>query len=240
MEDYENSRSSPGLVSDCLRLLRLAGKQCALSNWIGIADAFLHSDKMTEALDHSLYGMTFVHLTAERGVGSLMLCLEASLAKHTAPLLQARTTPTIFGLKCEESWQMRLPGTYLRKTSAEKQLTLQQTTSKRWITKPDAFPLKRETWVVTTYGKDFGYLHTPTTKANYAATSMQKWPSCRNYVKVFGKVAPEYMEWMMATPTGWSDLRQLEMDKFHAWLLRHYSCLRTVYDTLKRQEDDGK
>jgi DNA (cytosine-5)-methyltransferase 1 len=45
--------------------------------------------------------------------------------------------------------------------------------------KPAHLPLARLTWVQTTFGSGIGYLHTPTTKANYCADSMQKWPSAR-------------------------------------------------------------
>lgn len=215
---------SRALVEDCLRLLSLAGKPSALSSWIGITDAFSHSDRMTGYQPYSQYGMTFVPLTEDRGVGSLMLCLEASLAKPTAPLRLAGTTPTIFGLKCAESWQMSLPGTYLPKTSASKPLTQRRTTARRWVTKPAAFPLARLTWVQTTFGNDIGYLHTPTTKANYCAASMQKWPSAQAFVTVFGRPSPTNHEWLMGWPIGWTDIKPLATDKFRLWRQQHGGC----------------
>jgi hypothetical protein len=44
-----------------------------------------------------------------------------------------------------------------------------------------------------------GYVHTPTTKANFMAKSMQKWPGCRRFVKAFGpgKITPEHYEYLM-------------------------------------------
>ena len=60
MEDYESSRSSPGLVADCLHHISSDGERSVLSSWIGTTDAFLHSDKMMDAYDpHSRYGMKF-------------------------------------------------------------------------------------------------------------------------------------------------------------------------------------
>ena len=53
-----------------------------------------------------------------------------------------------------------------------------------------------------------GLLHTPTTKANFAAPSMQKWPACRNYVQVFGPqrpTAPQF-EFLMGFPQGWTNI----------------------------------
>ena len=209
-------------AEDCLRLVSLAGKQCALSNSIGIADAYLSSDKMTDSLEiFSQYGMTFVPLTENRGAELFMLYLEASLAKHTQRLHPGGTTPTIFGLKCEESWQMSLPGTFLPKTSAELRLNKHQTTCDLWVTKPKQYPLERKTWVLTTYGKDIGYLHTPTTQGNYCAPSMQKHASCRAWVSVFGRVTPEAQEYLMGWPIGWSGLKPLVTDGFLWWLSQH-------------------
>ena len=204
MEDYENSRSSPGLAVDCLPRTYLDGGQSALSSWIGTADAFLHSDIMTDTYDpHSRFGMTFVPLTADRGAGVLMSFLEAFRARLTAQPLREKTLLTISGRKCDGSWQMSLPGTYLPRTSQKLPSMPRATTSKRWVTKPAQFPLARMTWVQTTFGSDIGYLHTPTTKANYAASSMQKWPSSRSFVAVFGRPAPSNQEWMMGWPAGW-------------------------------------
>lgn len=211
-------------VEDCLRLLSLVGKPCALSSLIGTADAFSCSDKMTDSLDpFSRYGMTFVPLTVERGAGPLMLCLEASLAKRLAPLRQGTTQPMIFGRKCAESWQMSLPGTSSPRTSVAKQSMQRQTTSRRWVTKPERLNFRRQTWVATTFGVDVGFLHTPTTRGNYCAPSMQKWPSCRAYRLVFGKVTPESHEYLMGWPIGWSELRPLEMGRFQSWLSAHLS-----------------
>ena len=213
---------SRALVEACLPRKWLDSEPSALSSWIGTADALLYSDKMMDALEpHSRYGMTFVPLTESRGAGLLMSSLEDFLVRLTATPQQEKTQPMIFGRKCGESWQMSLPGTSLPKTSAELQSTKPQTTLSRWVTKPKQFPLARQTWVQTTYGKDIGYLHTPTTKANYCADSMQKWASCRAWKQVFGRATPEIHEYLMGWPTGWSDIKPLEMDKFQQWQQQH-------------------
>jgi hypothetical protein len=216
---------SQALVEDCLHQKFLGGEQSALSSWIGSADAFLSSDKMMDTYDPvSRYGMTFVPLAADRGAVSLISSLEVFLVKHIARRQQVITRPTIFGQRCGEWWQMSLPGTSLPKTSAELQLTKRQKTLNRWVTKPERLPLARQTWVLTTFGQDIGYLHTPTTKANYCADSMQKWPACVIWRQVFGKVTPESHEYLMGWPIGWSDLRPLAMDKFQQWQQQHGDC----------------
>lgn len=209
------------LAEGCLRHISLNGEPSALWNWINIADAYSSSDKMKENLDPvTQYGMTFVPLTEDRGAGQLMSYLEGFLAKHSALRPQGTIPPTIFGRKCVESWQMSLPGTYLPRTSPGEPLTPQPTTSRRWGTRRAAWPFQRQTWVVTTYGADIGYVHTPTATANYAAKSMQKWPSCRAFVRVFGKPTPTNHEWLMTWPRGWTALQPVATDRWLAWLQR--------------------
>jgi len=49
-------------------------------------------------------------------------------------------------------------------------------------------------------------LHTPTTKANFKARSMQKWRGCRAYGILLGdgKITPELYEFLMGYPIGHS------------------------------------
>lgn len=60
----------------------------------------------------------------------------------------------------------------------------------------------RETWIRTKYGKNYGYVHTPTTMANYSCPSMMKHQGCRNYSEVFGKPMPKDAEYLMGFPIG--------------------------------------
>jgi hypothetical protein len=229
---------SRALVEDCLRQHFLNGAQSALLNWTGTVDAFSYSDRMMDTCDlHFRYGMTFAPLTADRGAALLMSSLEDFLVRHLAQRQQGTTQRKIFGPKCAESWQMSLPGTSLPKTSAKLLLTKRQMILSRWVTKPKQFPLVRQTWVQTTFGPGIGYLHTPTTKANYCAASMQKWPACRAWVQVFGKVTPEAHEYLMGWPIGWSDLKPLETARFHRWQSQHLSCLRKLLETPETAQD---
>ena len=38
-----------------------------------------------------------------------------------------------------------------------------------------------------------------------------------------GQMNPEFREWLMGWPIGWTDLKQLETDKFHEWRRLHSS-----------------
>ena len=55
---------------------------------------------------------------------------------------------------------------------------------------------------------DYGWLPTPTTKANQTCHSMQKHRSCRTFIKIFGTgpIHPEIYEWMMGFPRGWTEI----------------------------------
>lgn len=186
--------------------------------------AFLPSARMTAFSGLSQSGTTFGHLTDGLGADVLMWFLEGFPVRPIHQRLRAETLLTISGRKCDGSWQMSLPGTYGPRTSKDAQSIARPTTWRRWATRPAALPFPRRTWVVTMFGGDIGYLHTPTCTANYAAPSMQKWPSARAFTKVFGKPSPTNHEWLMDWPIGWTDLRPLAMAKFQQWLRWHSMC----------------
>jgi len=93
--------------------------------------------------------------------------------------------------------------------------------SNRWVTPSERSLFPRQTWALTTFGKDIGFVHTPTTKANYAAASMQKWPAAREFVRVFGRPDPSNQEWLMGWPIGWTAFDALETAKFQQWQQSH-------------------
>jgi hypothetical protein len=212
---------SQALVAEYLGENFSDGEQSALSNGNPTQQAFCAPDKMTDFSRLSRFGMTFKPLTENLGE-ELLTLFRAGF--HVKPIPQQRLEKiqqTTFGLRCGESWQMSLQGTYLPKTSAELQLTKRHTTANRWVTKPKQFPYQRKTWVLTTFGKDFGYLHTPTTMANFLAKSMQKHAGCRAWTAAFGKITPNHYEWLMGWPVGWTDLKPLETDKYHCVQQQH-------------------
>ncbi len=87
--------------------------------------------------------------------------------------------------------------------------------------KTRALSLSAKTWVLTTFGAGTGFLHTPTTQANFCAPSMQKWSSCREWSRTFGVITPQNYEWLMGWPIGWTDLRPLETDKSRSAQQQH-------------------
>ena len=212
---------SRALVEDYSQGLSSDGERFALSSEMSLQQAFLCSGKTTEFSLHSRYGMTFSRLTERCGEELLTWYLAGFRAKPIHRLLLGKTLQMISGRRCDGSWQMSLPGTYLPRTSPGRQSTGQQPTLSRWVTKPDALNCPRKTWVLTTFGEGAGLLHTPTTRANYCAPSMQKWKSCQAWRKTFGEVTPESHEYLMGWPIGWTGLKPLEMDRFQSWLSAH-------------------
>lgn len=167
------------------------------------------------------YGMTCEHSTEANGAEKWMRCVEASrvnVSRQQPEVAQLRKT---YGRKCSAWWSNPSQRTFLQKMFLAQRLKSPPKTCVKWVTLPKAFRSQRKTWVQTIYGSGIGYLHTPTTKANYAAASMQKWPGCRIFTHVFGKATPTNQEWLMGWPIGWSDLAPLEMDKFQSWLQQH-------------------
>lgn len=219
---------SRALVAACSEHINSDSLRYALSSEMSTVDGFLFSDKTMGIFSHSQYGVTYALFAPDHGEELLTLYLADSLVRRLVPLREAGTTPSTYGPKCAEWSQKVNRPMCLPRMSPPRLLSKQPQTLPRWVTKPKCFPLPRQTWVQTTFGRGFGYLHTPTTKANYAALSMQKWPSARNFVTVFGRPTPEAQEWLMAWPVGWTDTKPLETGKFLSWRQRLCGHLQTM------------
>jgi hypothetical protein len=97
-----------------------------------------------------------------------------------------------------------------------------------------------------TSGIEFGsWLATPTAKANQLSPSMRKHPGCRAWwptavaddtghrkkkyaqggtplsMQIGGQLNPNWVEWLMGWPIGWTDCEPLEMGRFRKWLDLH-------------------
>jgi len=212
---------SQALVEEYSPDISLGGVVYALSKEMSLQDHFSCGGKTMSFSHRSRYGMTFALLTESAGEELLTWYLGGFHVKPIPMQLVEKMLQTISGRRCCGSWQMSLPGTSLPKTSKEPRSSAHQKTLSRWVTKPDAWIFQRQTWVQTMFGQDVGYLHTPTCTANYAAPSMQKWPACREFVRVFGKPTPTNHEWLMGWPIGWTDLKPLETGKFRQWQWQH-------------------
>ena len=221
---------SQALVADYLHQNSSGGEQFALLNVNLIPQAYCAPDRMTEFSHLSRFGMTFKPLTVERGEELLMLYRAVSRVRHFP---QQQGVETLLrktcGRQCAESSKKCSRDTCLLKMSPSMQLNKQRVIYWRTATTVNTSNSVLPTWVRIIFGTGFGYLHTPTCTANFAAPSMQKHPSCRNFVTVFGKPSPTNFEHLMGWPVGWTDLKPLEMDKFHSWQQSHFLNCGTAY-----------
>lgn len=74
------------------------------------------------------------------------------------------------------------------------------------------------TWIRQTYGEKFGFVHTPTTMANYSCPSMMKHNGCRNYSEVFGRPISRDAEYLMGFPIGASSLSVQSKENIINWI----------------------
>jgi len=153
--------------------------------------------------------------------GMLMWFRAGSHAKHLVRRLEGETPRIICGRRCSALSATYAHNSCLPKTSAKTRSVKHKPTLPVLDTRRSVAWSRRATWAQTILGKDGGWLPTPTTKANWAAASMQKWPSSRRATKVFGHPTPEVHEYLMGWPPGWTDLKPLGTGKYQSWLQSH-------------------
>lgn len=209
------------LVEEYLEENSLAGEQSEQWRLAPFAPDDSCSDKMKATFHHSPFGTMFVPLTESRGKELLMSFREGFRVSRLVQQHMGEQQQKTSGQKCIESSAKSAPLLSSLKTYLIKQLQKPLRIAKNSATKLQLLDFPRKTWVQTIFGKDIGYLHTPTCAMNYAAASMQKHPNCRIFVQVFGKPTPTNQEWLMGWPIGWTDSKPLEMDKFQSWLRLH-------------------
>lgn len=180
----------------------------ALSRSSHIAERFCSSGSATESSPGFQFGMTLQHSTGSLGAASQMSCAVGSHVNRSPAQL---TT---------ETWSEKISFTnsyeYAKKYNRHSS-SLKMSRNPVYVASTCRLPM----WALRILGNDHGPLPTPTKTANQFCKSMQKHPSCRRLVKLFGKLTPEVFEWMMGWPIGWSALQPLAMDKYQQWQQRH-------------------
>lgn len=143
----------------------------------------------------------------------LMLFAADIHVNHLAPHPEAKKQQQTCGQKCSASFDRSCQNTSSRKTFKKRRSPTRLNVSKALVTKQVKNVYRQLLRGLTIKEIVGGLLHTPTTKANFIAPSMQKWPSCRKYVAAFGgqPITPEQFEFLLGYPIGWTDLRPLEM-----------------------------
>ena len=186
-----------------------------------IAEKCYSGDNKTMCFRCSQYGTILKPSMEDPGMERWMSSLVDFPAKPLVEPQEVKLLPLISGPKCEESLVKSNQDAFSLKTLEENQLKKPQWTLVTMDGQSESQNCPPLTWVQITFGVDIGYVHTPTTMANYSSTSMQKHPSCRVFVQVFGRPTPTNQEWLMGLPITWTGLEPLEMGRFQLWLQRH-------------------
>jgi len=142
--------------------------------------------------------------TFPEGIG---LSREDSPASHLVPPHADGITQPISGPKCGELWPSSDLDSLLLKTSTKRQFYALETIADHSVWGQKATEYRPPQWVQLITGSVFGWLPTPTAKANHTAPSMRKWPAYLAFQRwTRRKLTPELWEAMMGYPTGWTDL----------------------------------
>ena len=207
------------------------GAPSALLNGTDMPQAYLSPDKMTEFSRLSRFGMTYKPLTGTLGVDVLTWFLEDSLVKTSVQQEEQERGSQVNEAECGNTWpasfgryDLAMHSLKTRQPYAQKGLMSSYVTLPRWGTMRNGELFQRKAWEPTTSVNVCGsLLPTPTChnaiEGAYPAEYTRKTPTLATHIG--GKIHPEFTEWMMGWPLGWTDLKPLEMDKFHQWQQQH-------------------
>ena len=214
---------SQALVEEYLEESSLDGGQFVPSSGNRIQQAYLLQDKMTAFSRLSRFGMTFKPLTESRGEELLTLYLEDF---HAKTLVQQEEEKELkdSGAVCGSTWleSLEKPSqlTLSLKTplcSALEDSVQSSTTLPHWGTMLNGECYHQAPLALITRGHVCGsLLPTPTChnakEGAYPAEYTRKTPTLATHVG--GKIHPEFTEWMMGWPLGWTDLKPLVTAKY--------------------------
>ena len=228
----QGEESSAGCFSDI--------PQFVLSKLNLTAEKSYFKDNETASCQSSQFGMMSPHSTGNLGAEKLMLSAEDSLAKTSQQQvkeLESQVNEADFGEKWPESLAKYDLNTHSWRTHQcllFEDLTECLAIFPKWGMMHDG-----ELWELAMSahlieGSESGLLPTPLKSDSAARRPSKNWqgndlPSAvwricggeENPQKPPTKLHPEFVEWMMAWPIGWTGLRQSEMDKFQQWRQQH-------------------
>ena len=230
---------SQALVEEYLGDISLDGEQSVQSSGSNTQQAYCALDKMTGFSRLSRFGMTYKPLTESRGEELLKLYLGAFHVRTFQPQEKALESQEN-DQECGDIWQGLLakynPNTHSWKTaqcSLFEDLEQSLETWPRWGLMRDGECWEQQTLERHIKGTEFGLSQkypTPTAYDGRRGT-MKEWkpirPSghpaqyplnqaLRDLTQIVGKPNPIFVEWLMGWPIRWTDLKRLEMDKYHS------------------------
>lgn len=210
------------------------GKQYAQLNVMPTPHKFSRNDKMMEFSDLSRFGLTCAVLTESHGEELLTSFLGDFRARTSARQvegLELAVKNQVYGSKWQESlmksdhlscsWKI-LPGL------EKKDLLTSSVTLPKWGMTANGSVYQHHLSELRIKESEHGLLPTPVAddtghrKNRYAQGGRPL-----SYV-IGGKLNPEFVEWMMGWPIGWTELKPLATDRFQEWLQQHSPCSQNL------------
>jgi len=220
---------SQALVEEYLVDTSLDGEQSVQSSGNRTQQAYCAPDKMTDFSRLSRFGMTYKPLTANLGEELLTLYLEDFHAKTSAQQEKAQEL-TENEAECGQKWLASFvkydPDSSSWKThqcSLLGDLELFLETWPRWGSMRNGECWEQQMLEQNTNETEFGLWPTPTTPSgggNFGGSGAYK-NAIKNGTHIPHSINPNLYEWLMGWPQGWTDLKPLEMDKFHCVQQQH-------------------
>lgn len=231
---------SQALAEEYLAQSSLDGERFVQSNTNHTPQLYSQSDKMMDFCNHSQSGMTCAPLTENHGEELLTWFLEGFRVKTSA--LPAREKESkekevVCGVKCGVSFAK-----YNRDTSSWKTAQLLLTGDSEWFSEiwprwgmmqnGECFRLPQSVRHIKE--REFSLWPTPIASdkirlslkigslAKRAKTPGAHWNLAEHVAAEFdGYLTPQFVEWLMNWPQGWTGLHDVETVKFQEWLSLH-------------------
>lgn len=221
----------------------LAGEQFAQLNVMPTPHKFSRNDKMMEFSSLSRFGLTCAVLTESHGEELLMSFLAGFRARTsvlTAMEPASMENAPDYGLKWRESsvrYDLNSSAWKILHDSEEKVLPWSSVTLPKWGMAANGFVFQHPT--AERPMKETGCGLWPTAKASIRgdcpSERLRRTPDLPSAIKMRplpdgsappqdGQLNPDWVEWFMGWPIGWTELKPLAMDKFREWQQQHSLC----------------
>lgn len=228
----------------------LVGEQFAQLNVMPTPHKFSRNDKTMEFSDLSRFGLTCAVLTGSRGAELLMSFLAGF---HVRTSVQMVTVPASAGAApdCGQKWRessvkydLNLSAWKILHGSEEKVSPWSSVTLPKWGMAASGSVFQHRT--VERPMKETGCGLWPTAKATIRgdcpSERLRRTPDLPSAIKMRalpdgsaplqdGQLNPQWVEWFMGWPIGWTELKPLAMDKFREWQLQHSPCCVTNHNS---------
>lgn len=214
------------------------GEPCAPLSVMPTQHRFWRNDRMMDHSRLSLFGLTCAVLTADHGAALLTWFREVFLAR-TSPSAATVPASKVPDPVCGNTWaesstryDRDLPGWRTHPCSSVVALPWSSVTLPKWGMTRSGIVYQRLNVAHRIVGTGSGSWPTP-------VASMAKGSSPGSLIRKSGRdrsrdrldhavmalhggpLNPEWVEWLMGWPIGWTDLRPLGMGRFQRWLKMH-------------------